>query len=129
MSQTAMFETETGPWRLTSKRDLRAAALADRHYSRRTIGSDQFMPPGRTLVFMTEDADVVWGTHWPNAELSLDGMDCWRCTIFRNEGPLLSSALILEAMDRTAETWTERPADGWLTFVRIDKVRSVNPGA
>jgi hypothetical protein len=31
-------------------------------------------------------------------------------------------------MDYTAELWQTRPADGWLTFVKVDKVRSVNPG-
>ena len=51
------------------------------------------MPPGRTLVLVTENGDAVWGTHWPQAELALDGLDAWRCSIFRNEGPLLSSML------------------------------------
>ena len=129
MTQAALFEVETGAWRRTTKFDPRAAALADRHYSRRTVGSPQFMPPGRTLVLVTEAGDAVWGTHWPDPALTLDGLDAWRCSIFRNEGPHLSSDLIVEAMQRTAETWRERPQDGWLTFVRIDKVRSVNPGA
>jgi len=128
MSQIALFEVETGAWRRTTKFDRRAAALADRHYSRRTVGSPQFMPPGRTLVLITEAGDAVWGTHWPDAALTLDGIDAWRCSIFRNEGPLLSSALIVEAMERTAATWRERPSDGWLTFVAKDKVRSTNPG-
>lgn len=123
------FLPEPGHWRRATKFDARGAALADRHYSRRTVGSPQFMPPGRTLVLITPEGDAVWGTHWPAAELTLDGLDAWRCSIFRNEGPLLSSELILEAMERTAETWRGRPADGWLTFVAKDKVRSVNPGA
>src|SRR6185503_9822082 len=119
---------ETGAWRRTTKFDARAAALADRHYSRRTIGSPQFMPPGRTLVFITEDGDAVWGTHWPDAALTMDGLDAWRCSIFRNEGPLLSSDLIREAMERTAQTWRDRPRDGWLTFVEKSKIESPNPG-
>jgi hypothetical protein len=48
--------------------DPRGAALADRHYSRRTIGAPQFMPPGRKLVLLTADADAVWGSSWPFAE-------------------------------------------------------------
>lgn len=115
-------------WQRVTKFDPRAAALADRHYSRRTPGSPQFMPPGRTLVFLTVDGRAVWGTHWPQAHLSLDGLDAWRCSIFRNEGPHLSSDLIREAMELTAEAWSTRPRDGWLTFVRTDRVRSVNPG-
>ena len=119
---------DTGAWRRATKFDARGAALADRHYSRRTIGSPQFMPPGRTLVLITPEGNAVWGTHWPDAALTHDGLDCWRCSIFRNEGPLLSSTLILEAMQRTADTWPGRPRDGWLTFVARNKVRSTNPG-
>lgn len=116
-------------WRRVTKFDPRGAELADRHYSRRTVGSPQFMPPGRTLVFVTEDGAAVWGTHWPQAHLAMDGLDAWRCSIFRNEGPHLSSDLIREAMDLTAVLWQTRPTDGWLTFVKIAAVRSVNPGA
>lgn len=119
----------TPRWERTTKFDARAAALADRHYSRRTVGSPQFMPPGRTLVFVTTDGKAVWGTHWPQPHLAMDGLDAWRCSIFRNEGPRLSSELILEAMDYTAQLWQTRPRDGWLTFVKVGAVRSVNPGA
>lgn len=116
-------------WLRVTKFDARAAALADRHYSRRTHGSEQFMPPGRTIVLVTRTADAVWGTHWPKPELAMDGLDAWRCSIFRNESEFLSSDLILEAMEATAAEWSSRPRDGWLTFVRVDRVRSVNPGA
>lgn len=34
-----------------------------------------------------------------------DGLDAWRCTMFRNEGTILSSALILDAMALTATLW------------------------
>ena len=45
------------PWRVIPKFDARAAAaLADRHYSRRKVGAPQFMPPGQTLVLLDEDA-------------------------------------------------------------------------
>jgi hypothetical protein len=86
------------------------------------------MPPGRTLVLITPEGDAVWGTHWPDAEKTLDGMDAWRCSIFRNESERLSSVLVLEAMERTAATWDDRPRDGWLTFVAKNKIRSTNPG-
>jgi hypothetical protein len=119
---------EVGMWRRVTKFDPRAAALADRHYSRGKVGAPQFMPPGRTIVLLTPAGDAVWGTHWPDPKFTLDGLDAWRCSIFRNEGPALSSELILEAMQRTAQTWQERPADGWLTFIDRSKVRSTNPG-
>jgi hypothetical protein len=116
-------------WERRTKFDTAAAALADRHYSRRTVGSPQFAPPGRTVVLVTPDELAAWVTHWPDADKTMDGMDSWRCSLFRNEGPRLSSELILEAMRLTAEFWDERPADGWLTFVDTTKVRSKNPGA
>jgi hypothetical protein len=116
-------------WIRVTKFDPRAATLADRHYSRRTIGSPQFMPPGRTIVLLSRAGDAVWGTHWPKPALAMDGLDAWRCSIFRNEGPVLSSVLIREAMEYTASEWDARPRDGWLTFVWVDRVRSVNPGA
>ena len=46
-------------WDIVTKFDPRAAALADRHYSRRKIGSPQFMPPGETLVLLTPDARAL----------------------------------------------------------------------
>jgi hypothetical protein len=37
-------------WSRRPKFDSACARLADRHYSRRKIGSPQFMPPGQTIV-------------------------------------------------------------------------------
>lgn len=105
-----------------------AVALADRHYSRRKVGSPQFVAPGRCIVLLTPCRRAVWVTHWPQAHLAMDGLDAWRCAMFRNEGAGLSSDLILAAMDETARIWTDRPQDGWLTFVDRTKVPSENPG-
>lgn len=119
---------ETGPWQLRDRLDLAANALADRHYSRRRPGSGQIGPPGRKLILVTPCERAVWLTHWPYAELALDKLDAWRCTIFRNEGAGLSSELIRAAMEVTASIWRARPADGWITWVDATKVRSTNPG-
>lgn len=70
----------------------------------------------------------MWLTHWPNDGLGMDGLDAWRCSIFRNEGPALSSELIRAAMVLTARLWSGRPRDGWVTWVDTRKVRSSNPG-
>jgi hypothetical protein len=87
-------------------------------------------PPGRVLVLVTPCERAVWLAHWPRADLPLDGLDAWRCSVFRNEGAGLSSELIEAAMALTAERWSDRPADGWLRFTWIDatKVASSNPG-
>ncbi len=58
----------TQPWRLSYRADPRALPLADRHYSRKTPGSPQFVPPGRSLVLLTDDADALWVTSWPYAQ-------------------------------------------------------------
>jgi hypothetical protein len=39
-------------WTLSHKADKAGARLADGHYSRRTVGSPQFMPPCETYVFV-----------------------------------------------------------------------------
>jgi hypothetical protein len=79
--------------------------LADRHYNRQRRGSGQIGPPGRKLVFVTPCERAVWITHWPYANLALDHLDAWRCSIFRNEGAGLSSELVLHH-DRTTEPCT-----------------------
>lgn len=117
-----------GPWQRRDKSDAAALALADRHYSRQTRRSNQIGPPGRKLVFVTPCERAVWMTHWPEAGTTLDDLDCWRCSIFRNEGAGLSSDLIVAAMLLTAELWSDRPADGWVTWVDTKLVRSTNPG-
>lgn len=119
-------------WQRTTKFDPRGAALADGHYSRRTVGSPQFMPPGETIVLVTPDARAVfgwWRPHPRSGLKALNGLDGFTCTIFRNTGPTLSSTLILDA-----ELWLygvdSAPVgpDGLITYVWDKKVSSENPG-
>lgn len=119
---------ETGPWQVRNCADPAANALADRHYSRRRPGSGQVGPPGRKLLLVTPCERAVWLTHWPYAELALDGLDAWRCSIFRNEGAGLSSDLIRLAMDLTANLWADRPAAGWVTWVDTTKTPGPHHG-
>jgi hypothetical protein len=119
---------ETGPWQVRTRSDTAARRLADRHYSRRRPGTSQIGPPGRALVLVTPCERAVWVTHWPYLELALDHLDAWRCTIFRNEGAGLSSALIRSAMETTEQLWGEVPPDGWLTWIEPRRIASQNPG-
>jgi hypothetical protein len=119
---------DSGPWQVRNSFDPAANALADRHYNRQRRGSGQIGPPGRKLVFVTPCERAVWITHWPYANLALDGMDAWRCSLFRNEGAGLSSQLIIAAMNLTAHLWSGRPADGWITWIDRRHVASSNPG-
>jgi hypothetical protein len=117
-------------WRVTTKFDLAACRLADRHYSRRKIGAPQFMPPGQTLVLITPEQDAVFGWWRPHPDsglASMNGLDGWTCTIFRNEGSKRSSELILAAEAELLTRYSTGP-DGLLTYVLDRKVRSTNPG-
>ena len=117
--------------------------MADRHYSRKTIGSRQFAPPGRKLVlyipgplwpFEVAAAWVWWHPH-ENAPIGrngcrrADGYDGWyNCSLFRNESaPVLSSELIREAVDLVNKEWG-LPPYGYDTYVWPEKLRSINPG-
>jgi hypothetical protein len=107
-----------------------AARLADGHYSRRTIGSNQFMPPGQTLVLLTPDELAVFGWWRPDPAsgiVAMNGLDGWTCTIFRNVGPTQSSELILAAERELLARYDCGP-DGLLTYVWDSRVKSVNPG-
>jgi hypothetical protein len=89
------------------------------------------MPPGQTLILITPAADAVFGWWRPHPRSGLramNGLDGWTCTIFRNEGPILSSRLILAA-ERELLALHDVGPDGLLTYVFDAKVRSVNPGA
>lgn len=113
-------------WQRTTKFDAECAALADRHYSRRKVGSPQFMPPGQTIVLAQPGAVFGWWRPHPRSGIKqMNGLDGWTCTIFRNETSLLSSQLILEA----EEFIDDCGPDGLLTYVYDAKVRSSNPGA
>jgi hypothetical protein len=103
--------------------------LADRHYSRRKVGSPQFMPPGQTIVLVAPDA--VWGWWRPHPDAGIKPMnnrEGWTCTIFRNESPVLSSDLVLEAEDMLFAECGEVGPDGMLTYVWDRKVASAHPG-
>ena len=80
----------------------------------------------RTLVLRTLDLTAGWISAY--TEYPDDGVDAWRCTMFRNEGPALSSELIREAMAVTARQWPPPTGGGWLTYVDAAKVASTNPG-
>lgn len=112
-------------WHRVTKFDPRAAYLADGHYSRRTIGSPQYMPPGQTLCLLTPDARAVFGWWRPHPDSGLkamNGLDGWTCTIFRNTGPLLSSLLILDAELALYSLGVTCGPDGLLTYVYDKKV-------
>lgn len=102
-------------WVMTLDGDERALALADRHYSRGKPGAPLFVGPGRKLVLVTGDGMAVWATR--HAQYRADGRTGWECTMFRNEGPWLSSHLIVLALGATRWAWGEPPEEGMFTFI------------
>jgi len=120
-----------GHWRRVGKFYPAAVAIADRHYSRRKPGSPQFMPPGQTVVLIENGQQAVFGWWRPHPDSglqSMNGLDGWTCTIFRNESQVLSSELILSAEKALEATGYNCGPDGLLTYVWDSRVRSVNPG-
>lgn len=111
-------------WRLVNRATLAARLIADRHYSRQKPGTQQFVPPGRCVVLLTDAEDAYWVTSWPYPEYVKHAWPgAWICSAFRNEGPTLSSELIREAVAATRWVWHEVPTFGMVTFVDTAKVR------
>jgi len=111
-------------WHLSHRYDPRALPLADRHYNRRKVGSPQFVPPGRNLVLLTEDATALWVTSWPKGEYVRHAWPgAWVNSLFRNEGPHLSSELVLEAVAASCAYFGAPPKQGMVTFVDPERTR------
>jgi len=128
-------------WLITDKGDPDARRLVDGegfngipHYSRQSPGARLFTRNGQNLVFMTTDRRAVWVTFRPTPGKATrpDKLDCWECAMFRNESAfgrlVLSSELIREAVELSCAIWGPFPRDGFITYVRPDRVKSRNPG-
>src|SRR5688572_18237199 len=85
-------------WFALKDGDAMARGLFNRHYSRHFYQDGRrpklFVGPGEKMVLMTTDglALFVWRKF-----ISKDEQTGVNCAIFRNEGSVLSSTLILEA--------------------------------
>jgi hypothetical protein len=110
-------------WKLVGRNDVRARILADRHYSRQSIGSPHFTPPGNAIVLLGLDDDALWVSHRPDPKANLavpraDGFSYWDNPYFRNESGNLASDMIKEAIAITLWLWPgDLPTDGFHSFV------------
>lgn len=109
----------------TTHFDPEMAMLADRHYSRRTIGARQFCYSGRKLVLRDTAGTVLFVWMWPDDALRMDDQTGFSCAIFRNESKRRSSEIILEAEQLATAKWGP---NRFYTYVDASKVASVNPG-
>jgi hypothetical protein len=96
-------------WFRVDKFDARAARLADRHYSRQTVGADQCLGPGQTLLMLSLDELAVWGVV---CNLDPVGALRWCNSLFHSESPKRASSLIEKATDMTRDYWS-RHYGGW----------------
>jgi hypothetical protein len=111
-------------WIMSHRFDHDVLPLADRHYNRRKVGSPQFVPPGRCVVFKTRDLKAVWTSSWPFAQYVKHAWPgAWVNSLFRNEGAGLSSELIREAVAATRAVWPAIPELGMISFVDAKKTR------
>jgi len=112
------------PWRLSHRADPEALPLADRHYNRQKVGSPQFVPPGRCMVLLNDEATALWVTSWPFAEFTKhEWAGAWVNSLFRNESDHLSSDMIRAAVAASVAFFGPPPDKGIITFVNADKVR------
>jgi hypothetical protein len=117
-------------WRQTWVADPQAAALADRHYSRITIGAREFAPPGYKLILVLPNYRALWVSHAVKPGIArADGFEYWYCSLFRNESSRLATVLIRQAIEATRWYWRHwpLPADGFVTFIDERKIQST-PG-
>ena len=109
----------------TTHFDQECRQLADRHYSRRTIGAKQFAYSGRKLVLRDCLGDVLFVWMYPDETMRMDGQRGYNCAMFRNESQRKSSDIILEAERWAFEKWGQ---NRMYTYVDPSRIKSVNPG-
>lgn len=114
-------------WRECRDGDEGARAIYDRHYSRYHYADGRqpklFVGPGQKTVLITENGDAlfVWRKF-----VDASGQLGVNNAIFRNEGIILSSHLILEAEQIAWQRW---PGERLYSYVNPRGIRSSNPGA
>jgi len=120
-----MFLPLTDGLIVTNHFDQECRMLADRHYSRRTVGARQFCYSGRKLVLRNTEGTVLFVWMYPIPEMRMDGQIGYNCAIFRNESERQSSDIILEAEQMAIEKWG---ANRFYTYIDPSKIESPNPG-
>jgi len=119
-----MLDLWPGQLQRTTHFDDEMRQLADRHYSRRTVGAAQFCGNGPKIVLRDAGGLVLWV--WMNFGLDRwDGQTGYYNQWFRNESDRLASDIILEAETHAETRWGP---GRMYTYVDPAKVRSSNPG-
>lgn len=128
MSAQLAMPASDGPWIEVRDGDPDVRAVFDRHYSRRRYADGRspalFVGPGEKMVLRTAACDAIFV--WRVERYRQDDQSGVNCAVFRNEGPALSSQLILAAM---ALAWRRWGRVRLYTYVDARRIRSTNPGA
>lgn len=121
-----MILTGTKYWIPIEDADARARGLFHRHYScyhyrdgRKPL---KFIGPGEYMCLLTLDCNALWV--WRKF-IDKSGQKGVNNAIFRNEGDILSSLLIHEAVELAWQRW---PSERLYTYIDPQKIRSTNPG-
>lgn len=114
-------------WHECRDGDDGAREIYERHYSRYIYADGRkpklFVGPGEKMVLITETGDAIWC--WRKF-INASGQQGVNNAIFRNEGLILSSLLIMDA-ERLA--WDRWHGERLYTYVNPKSIRSTNPGA
>ena len=111
-------------WTVTHRFHQPSRLIADRHYNRQKPGTPQFVPPGRCLVLLENSAQALWVTSWPFAEYVKHAWPgAWVNSLFRREGGIEASEMILQAIAHTLHQWPQPPELGMVSFVDPKKVK------
>jgi hypothetical protein len=122
-----MISTSTN-WIAVKDGDPRAVGLYNRHYSARKGNIDRvrygFSGQGESLLLMTVDCTALFG--WRKQKTSDDGQEGVNCFVFRNEGEILSSDLIKDAMEWAFNKWGSQRLFTYINPLKITHKR--DPG-
>lgn len=105
-----------------------ARSIFDGHYSRYLYRDGRkprlFVGPGFKMVLISPMADAlfIWRKFLTADAAGQEGVNC---AAFRNEGGILSSILIRDAM---RYAWIKWPGERLYTYVNSRKIKSPNPG-
>ena len=111
-------------WAVSDRADPAALPMADRHYNRQKPGTPQFVPPGRCLVLLADDA--LWVTSWPLPEYTKHAWaGAWVNSCFRKECDGDASNYIRDGVAATRAKWPNVPELGMVSFIDPVCVRPV----
>jgi hypothetical protein len=114
-------------WTEAADAEPMAFAMYRRHYSaqkNKNPKSRGFVGVGEKMVLIGLLSPALFA--WKRSTIPRDdGQEGVNCSVFRNESDILSSTLILEAMEWA---WLKWPRQRLFTMVDPSKIRSINPG-